>query len=91
MAKRLKTVSAPSHHEICPHHDKDNPELRRCNAPTQAGQRCSRKSRITPIGDYLPVCTTHRDYRIRGGKCQAIAQCGEKCERRILWNPPEFQ
>ncbi|KAK7183491.1 hypothetical protein PSPO01_10450 [Paraphaeosphaeria sporulosa] len=67
----------------------ESPLSTQCNATTTRKLPCRRapdRSRYFP--DVLPVCKQHKDTQIQAGHCQAIAECGRRCDRLAISHPP---
>ncbi|KAF2437429.1 hypothetical protein P171DRAFT_506251 [Karstenula rhodostoma CBS 690.94] len=85
------TNPAPSttitHGLDCEQHQ--SPLLTQCNATTMRSTNCRRRADLTHYSpDLLPVCKQHKHKQIRPGHCQAIAECGRRCDRVGKFNPP---
>ncbi|KAF2029989.1 hypothetical protein EK21DRAFT_66538 [Setomelanomma holmii] len=88
-----RASSLLEHEENCPHHDDARNGL--CYALTYSKNLCKCRAKITEPG-YLPVCKTHSVTRsgywqtttLRAGKCQAIEDCGNICNRLSKDQPP---
>jgi len=97
MSDNAAKASSPVVHDLkCPHHSDTRDGL--CYALTYAGKLCRYRAKITEAG-YLPVCNTHdyskshgvysnRKHAMQAGRCQAIEDCGQICNRLAKVAPP---
>jgi hypothetical protein len=75
-----KTRKPATHADICKHHSDPREDL--CTASNKNGTKCKYRANATlTIAGYLPTCGIHRDERVKAGKCQVIANCGQVCNR----------
>lgn len=79
--------SVVDHEETCDFHQSSRNGL--CFALTYAKKPCRNNANVTRPG-YLPVCGRHKfsQQYLPAGKCQAIEDCGQLCNRLALLSAP---
>jgi hypothetical protein len=88
-AKRAKVAeesNATTHADVCEHHT----DLRAgiCTAVNKVGTKCTYRATAT-IAGFLPTCRIHQNkWKVNAGKCQAIAKCGQVCNRVSPYDAP---
>jgi hypothetical protein len=76
--KAAKKVKPATHAEVCKHHS--DPRKGLCTVSKLDGTRCTYRAKATKA-DCLPTCGIHQNEEVKAGKCQAVAHCGQVCNR----------
>lgn len=87
--KKRKSNSTTSHAKCRLHRDVENRE-KICNAVLKNRERCTSKIRCNDreaqlAKNQLPVCGLHTKQKLHAARCEALAACGERCNRRVPW------
>ena len=92
-SKKRKSAAAAVHdHSDCKLHTDVDQRKTRCNGFRRDGSRCTTKIRMSVLEtamaeERLPVCGQHNRQKLQVGRCAAIADCGEKCDRLVVLVP----
>jgi hypothetical protein len=81
-----KKTKLTTHADICVHHS--DPREGLCTASINGGRKCTFRAKAGHA-DFLPTCGIHKfSWMLRAGRCQAITNCGQACNRIARYDAP---
>lgn len=88
--RKITVKSKFKSHTNCKLHKDDELRDRVCNGAKKDGSHCTSKIKraqaaITMASGYFPMCKIHNQQKLQIGHCEAIADCGKRCNRVVFW------